>query len=116
MEKDFLTITHKREDVSVVTLMKSEISMPEVQEVKEDLLNLIDEGSEKLVIDFSQVRLISSALLAVLVSCLKKINQAGGRICLCSINPQIMEIFQLTNLNKAFKIYPSESKAMTSFK
>ena len=108
-------MAHKRGNVDVITLLKSEIDMLEAQDVKKEIAGFIDRGSLQIVVDFSQVKYISTAVLVVLISCLKRIKEGGGRMCLSSIIPTVMQIFELTELNRIFDIYPTEAEAVASF-
>ena len=70
------------------------------------LFGLIDEdGREKIVLDFSNVEYLSSAALGKLITLDKKVKAARGKLRLCSIRPDIYEVFAITKLNKLFQIH-----------
>jgi anti-sigma B factor antagonist len=47
---------------------------------------------------------------------LKKIIQRGsGELVLCDMDPQIHEIFEITSLDKIFKIMNEEQQALQAF-
>jgi anti-sigma B factor antagonist len=45
----------------------------------------------------------------------KKVKGARGKLRLCSIRPEIYEVFAITKLNKLFSIYPDQEKALEGF-
>lgn len=67
----------------------------------------------KVVINLGDVNFMDSTALATLVQGMKRCRQAGGDLCLCRLQPQVRIIFELTRLDKAFDIYPSEAEALT---
>jgi anti-sigma B factor antagonist len=38
-----------------------------------------------------------------------------GKLKMCSIHPQIYEVFKLTNLNKLFAIHKDQAEALAKF-
>ena len=58
-----------------------------------------------LILDFGNVRFLSSAVLGLLIRISKRIYERDGRLRLCNINPKIYEIFKITRLTKTFDIY-----------
>jgi anti-anti-sigma factor len=84
--------------------------------VEAELTRLINEGSRKLVCDFSQTEYLASAGLRVLITASKSLSRAGGKIVLCSIKPYVQEVFEISGLNKLFKMYGSADAALQELK
>src|SRR6266436_7442166 len=93
-------------DVTVVNFVDRKIlDEQNIQIIGEQLFSLVDEaGRRKILLNFSNVEYLSSAALGKLITLNKKLQQAGGRLVLCNIDPQIHEVFEITNLDKFFKI------------
>jgi anti-sigma B factor antagonist len=104
-------------DVSVVCLSDRKILVEEhIQVIGEQLLNLVNElGRKKLLLNFRNVEYMSSAVLGMLVTLNKKVHAAGGKLVLCSIDPQIREVFEITKLDKLFVIRGDEEEALQAF-
>jgi anti-sigma B factor antagonist len=84
-----------------------------IQIIGEQLFGLVDqEHVKKMVLNFGNVEYLSSAALAKLITLTKKLQQAGGRLILCNIDPQIYEVFEITKLNKLFHIVKDEQTGM----
>jgi anti-anti-sigma regulatory factor len=45
----------------------------------------------------------------------KKVQVAKGKLILCNIDPQIHEVFEITKLDKFFKIMKDEQTALQAF-
>jgi anti-sigma B factor antagonist len=104
-------------DVTVVNFVDNKIiDEQNIQIIGEQLFSLVDEvGRRKLLLNFSNVDYMSSAALGKLITLNKKVNAAGGRLILCGIAPQIYEVFEITKLDKFFKIVKEEQAALQAF-
>ena len=104
-------------DVTVINFVDRKIlDEQNIQIIGEQLFGLVDQdGRRKLLLNFGNVEYLSSAALGKLITLNKKLQQAGGRLVLCNIDPQIHEVFEITKLDKFFKIYRSEQTALRYF-
>ncbi|GIW81037.1 MAG: hypothetical protein KatS3mg105_2844 [Gemmatales bacterium] len=104
-------------DVSVITFTDRKIlDEQNIQAIGEELFRLVDDdGRHKILLNFSNVDYLSSAALAKLITLNKKLQQVGGRLVLCNIDPQIYEVFEITKLNKLFNIQAEAQTALQSF-
>jgi anti-sigma B factor antagonist len=74
-----------------------------------------DEGPRRLLLDLSNVRFLSSNALGILVSLKKKVDAAGGRLRLCGLEPDLLELLRITNLDRIFEMYESREEALKDF-
>ncbi len=108
------------EDIGDVTVVKFTdkkiLDEQNIQIIGEQLFSLVDElGRRKILLNFGNVEYLSSAALGKLITLNKKVNAVGGRLILCSIDPQIYEVFEITRLNKLFNIQREEQAALQAF-
>ena len=102
-------------DVTVVNFVDRKIlDEQNIQIIGEQLFGLVDQN-QKILLNFSNVEYLSSAALGKLITLHKKVTQAGGRLILCSIAPQIYDVFEITKLDKFFKIEKEEQAALQKF-
>jgi len=85
----------------------------DINELQESLMSVIESASGKmsLILDFSNVRFLSSAVLGLLIRVSRRIYEQEGQLRLCNINPKIYEIFKITRLTKTFDIYTDVESA-----
>ena len=104
-------------DVTVVSFVDRKIlDEQNIQVIGEQLFKLVDDdGRRKLLLNFGNVEYLSSAALGKLITLNKKVQSAGGRLILCNIDPQIHEVFEITKLDKFFKIMKEEQQALQAF-
>lgn len=84
-------------------------------DLKEQMLQLFDDGKCNLIIDLSAVRFIDSSGLGALVSGFKNASAREGSLKLCCLQPQVRSMFELTRLHRVFEIYASAEEAHESF-
>jgi len=85
------------------------------QELKQKVLEHLEGGDRKFVIDFSDTGYIDSSGLGVLVSLSKKIREQGGELRLSSLNEDLRTLFELTKLDTLFKIADTKEEALEGF-
>ena len=67
-----------------------------------------------LIINFSNVKFLTSSALGLLIRISKKSYENNGKMLLCNIDPRIYQIFEITRLNKVFAIYDTQESALES--
>ena len=85
------------------------------QELKQKVLDALDGGAKKFVIDFSKTGYIDSSGLGVLVSLSKKIREQGGDLKLAGLNEDLQTLFELTKLDTLFAITKTPEEALAAF-
>jgi anti-sigma B factor antagonist len=77
---------------------------------------LPNDGSPiRLVVDFSDVSLISSTFLSKLILFQRRIDATRGKLRLCEMSPMIQQVFRTSNLDRLFKIDRDQRTAIDSF-
>jgi anti-sigma B factor antagonist len=104
-------------DITVVNFVDKKIlDEQNIQVIGEQLFSLVDElGRNKILLNFKNVEFLSSAALGKLITLNRKVQGAGGKLVLCTIDPQIYEVFEITKLNKLFTIKKDEQDGLQSF-
>jgi anti-sigma B factor antagonist len=104
-------------DITVVNFIDKKIlDEQNIQVIGEQLFSLVEqEQVKKMLLNFRNVEYLSSAALGKLIALHKKVQAAGGKLVLCSIDPQIYEVFVITKLDKLFKIKKDEQDALQAF-
>ena len=85
------------------------------QELKQKVLDELERGEKKFLIDFSQTGYIDSSGLGVLVSLSKKIREQGGELRLAGLNEDLQTLFELTKLDTLFAITKTPEEALAAF-
>jgi anti-sigma B factor antagonist len=106
--------THRRIDVSKVGdvtvvkfLDKKILDEAGILELGAELFGLVEQDNRK--------SLLSSAALGKLITLDRKVKSHRGRLKMSCIRPEILEVFQITKLNKIFDIRKDEAEAISAF-
>jgi len=97
--------------ITVVNLVGPKLT----PEANEPLYGLVENEGQRLLLDLSNVRFLSSNALGILVSLKKKIDAAGGRLRLCCLEPDLLELLRVTMLDRIFEVFDSRQDALRGF-
>jgi len=107
----------KTGEISVVTFTDQKIlDEAAIQELGAELFALVEHDNRKsILLDFAGVEFLSSAALGKLITFDRKLKTAKGRLKMCGLAPGILEVFQVTKLNKVFDIRAERAEALAAF-
>jgi len=102
-----------RQGVTIVHIVNQRLLEPHLSDdLTRRLCALIEGGALCLLIDMGAVARISSVFFRSFIVAGKKANEKKVKIAFCNLTPVIREGFVITGMDKLFKIYESEGKAM----
>lgn len=85
------------------------------QELKDLVLQALQDGARNFVVDFARTSYIDSSGLGVLVSLSKKTREGGGELRLAGLNEDLQTLFELTKLDTLFQIWSTLEEALDGF-
>ena len=83
------------------------------REFGDRLLDLIKEGTARVVVDFSEVVYISSAGFRILLIAAKESAERNCKFALCSLSQEIHRLFEMGAFADLFRIYESREESVT---
>lgn len=96
---------------------RSILDGPVVDAIGKDLFALVDEQArQKIVLDFTEVRHLTSSMLGVLVTLHQKSRKIRGKVVLCGLQPNLMEVFKVTRLDSLLRFAEDEAEAVRALK
>jgi len=104
------------ENATIATFTaQSILEEKDIQALQKSIIPVIEQAERiNLILDFCNVRFLSSAVLGLLIRISKKVYERDGQLRLCNINPKIYEAFKITRLTKIFDIYKDTEDAVES--
>ena len=102
-------------DVVVLTVNLNRATLVEAEDFKQVLVNDIQRGFKKIVVDLSSCEFIDSTFLGSLVVSLKKLTGLGGDLRLVGFQPAVHSMFELTRMYRVFESFKSAQEAVQSF-
>ena len=80
------------------------------------LYDLVEnQDKRKLLLDFTDVKFLSSSMLGVLIRLQKRLAPPRGRMAIVGLRPDLHRVFKITRLDKLFDFYTDDDEAMGSF-
>ncbi|HER00341.1 MAG TPA: anti-sigma factor antagonist [candidate division Zixibacteria bacterium] len=110
-----MEIKVKTAQVFQVFNLKGRLDLTSSSELKTIVREHLNQGKVNILLNLAQVDFINSSGLGTLISTLKEVRGANGKVALCSLSPYVQEIFEITQLSHIFDIYPGETEALAAF-
>lgn len=110
-----MSVTIKEQGDITIIYLEGMISVEYSVELEQELERTLDAGTRKIVIDLSQVELLSSSGLRTLISAQKRAKTNKYRLVLCGFSQTILKVIKLVELETLFEIYNSLDEALNSF-
>jgi anti-sigma B factor antagonist len=99
-------------DAALLTL-RGEIDVYTAPRLRQAIIDLVDGGANRIVVDMAKVDFLDSTGLGVLVGGLKRVRLQDGSLAIVATQDKILKIFDITGLNKVFAIHPSVDDAVS---
>jgi len=73
-----------------------------------------EENAQSVILDLSEVPYIDSSGLGSLVSAYVSRQKAGRRVALSGVNARVLRLFEITNVESLFLIFPTLDDAVAA--
>jgi anti-sigma B factor antagonist len=112
MAKDNSPIQQIRwQDQTAIVDVGGEVDLHCSAAFQQELLETLDEGPKRVVVNLADVGYMDSSGVASLVKLLSRSRSAGVELCLLSPTPKVLSVLQITRLDSVFEICDSEEEA-----
>lgn len=87
-----------------------------IQTLNQELMSLAEAPENKrILVNLENVRFLSSAAISKLIVLNKRLKGVGGTIKICNVQPEVREVFTITQLDQIFDIMDGQQEAIDSF-
>jgi len=83
---------------------------------EQQINSMIQQDGDCFIIELSEVELLSSAGLRVLLSTAKRVSHRDASLGLAAPSPVVRQVFEISHFNLLFKIFPSVAEAIAALK
>ncbi len=114
-EYQYLYLT-ERDGVTIVGFNNPTIlDAYHVGEVSKELYRLVEEEKrDKIVVDFSAIKMLSSQTISVLLKMRQTIAELDGKMALFGLEPGLYKVFKITRLQDVFEFHDNLDHAVKS--
>ena len=111
MNEPFSISSERLAGTLALVVLTGEVDIYTAPRFRECMIELLDAGVDRLVIDLSGVTFIDSTALGVLVGTHRSLA-AGERLAIACSHPDVLNIFELTGLDATFDIFSTFDDAL----
>ena len=91
-----------------------EIDVYTAPQLRERLIDMVESGDRRVVVDLARVEFLDSTGLGVLVGALKRLRGVDGELGLVCAQERLLKIFRITGLDRVFQLYDSVAAATSN--
>ncbi len=111
-----MSFTVRKDPKGVVVIgVDGQLIVGNRHELKQKVVDAIEVGERKVLLDFTNTGYIDSSGLGALVSLSKKLRDAGGELRLAGLNEDLRTLFELTKLDTLVTIADTADAALAGF-
>jgi len=104
----------KQQDV-IICNIDGDVDIDSSPELRKTFNELIADKAKKIVLNLAKVSYIDSSGLATFVEFLKLAKGYGGDIRLANLTEKVKGLFEITKLDRIFKVYSTPEEAVGDF-
>ncbi len=79
------------------------------------VFDYINNGQRKLLLELSGVDYLSSAGMRMLLSTTKKLRTLAGKLVLCSVTPNVMDVLKMSGFDHVLELSKTEEDGLRRF-
>ncbi len=102
-------------DVTLISVLLNKATVEDASSFKNYLMDALEKGAVKVLIDLSRCAFVDSTFLGALVAGLKKASSHSSDLRLLINKDTPSSVFVLTRMDKVFKIFSNYDEAIGSF-
>lgn len=107
-----LSLDVRTERDTVVLEVSGEVDIYTAPKLREKLVELVEGGSHRIVVDLEGVGFMDSTGLGSLVAGLKRVKERGGEMALVCTRDPVLKVLGITGLDRVFDVHGSVSEAL----
>ena len=78
------------------------------------VLAALDAGTPWIVLDFSEVFYLGTLAVRVVMTAVKRLRGAGGRLAICAMQGPVADVLEISGLTPLLEIYPDRATALAA--
>ena len=109
-----IDITTYAENTAIVHV-NGKIIGATVTQFRNEIEQQLQHGSNNLIIDLTDVPLLDSTALGVIIITLQVLQRSGGKLVLLNPQKAVSSVLEVTRLTSILEVYESEEAARNAF-
>ena len=101
----------KGEEGAELVALEGDLDFHSSPNVRNEFAKLVEQQSQKILVDLKKVNYIDSSGLATFVELFQKIKRYGGKLALFNLSEGVRGVFEIAKLDSIFKLAGTEKEA-----
>ncbi len=111
-----MEFAHEQSGSVLIVKLDGRLDSATAQSAEEHLVRALPGERPLVAVDLSRLEYISSAGLRVLLVVAKKVQQAGGKLALFGLVPNVREIFSISGFDRILALHGDASSALAALR
>jgi anti-anti-sigma factor len=99
-----MIVVTREDNKAVVRPTGDGIVAVSIPELRSKMRGMIEAGVRELVIDLTDVHMVDSSGIGLLISAHNSLSKAGGRLAIIQASAEILELFQTMRMHQHFSV------------
>lgn len=99
-----MIVITREDNKAVVRPAGEDIVAASIPELRSKMRAVVDEGVRNLVIDLTDVRMVDSCGIGLLISAYNSLRKLGGSLAVVHASPEILQLFQTMRMHQHFSV------------
>lgn len=107
-------IDAKQEGDILVVRMEGRMDAVAAPEAEVKVTGMVEDSGVKLLFDWEGIEYLSSAGIRMLLSVSKKVREKKGKMVLCNVTDNVMDVFKMSGFDHVLTIVPDRAAGMAA--
>ncbi len=99
---------------AVLVLAEQRLDSANAADFNQELESATESSVRAVVIDMETLNYISSAGLRAIMQAVRRMQQQGGSLALCSLSSDVRAVFETSGFDQLIEIHPSRAEAVAA--
>ncbi len=104
----------KKGEIGIINI-KNDLTKEYVKEFEDVFNNIIEDGSNKVIINFENVNFVVSQVLGIIIIKTKRLRENNGDIRIVNSNSYIDRLLSIIGIGKIIDVYQTLDEALKDF-
>ena len=103
--------TYENDDLTTIKILEARLDAANAPELRAKVHEMIKSGSQRIILDISEVEFMDSSSLGTMVSILKMVGGSGDLV-VAGAKGIVADLFKLTRMDKVFRMTADAESAI----
>jgi anti-anti-sigma factor len=99
-----MIVVTREDNKTVVRPAGDNIVAATIPELRSKMREIVEEGVQELVVDLTDVQMVDSSGIGLLISAYNSLRKAGGRLAVIHASAELLELFKTMRMHQHFSV------------